>query len=67
MGQLDCDNGSENKGLTEQLIKRYHIRNDQIASYHSQGNALVEQGHNLVLNTLAKLEKKWLKNLPLMV
>ena len=41
MGQLVCDNGLENKRLTQELIKRYHIKNIQIASYHSQANALV--------------------------
>ena len=67
MGQLVCDNGLENKRLTEELIKRYHIKNIQIASYHSQANTLVGRGHHPLLNALAKLEKEWLKNLPLMV
>ena len=59
IGQLVCDNESENKGLTQELIKHYQIKNVQIASYHSQANALLERGHHLVLNALAKLEKKW--------
>ena len=42
MGQLVCDNGSENKGLTQELVKRYRIKNVRIASYHSQANGLVE-------------------------
>ena len=36
MCQLICDNGPENKGLTQELIKRYRIKNVRIASYHSQ-------------------------------
>ena len=67
MGQLVCDNGSENKGLTQELIKRYRIKNVRIASYHSQANGRVERGHQPVLNALAKLGKKWVKNLPLVV
>ena len=34
MGQLVCDNESENKGLTKELITRYHIKNVQIVSSH---------------------------------
>ena len=67
MGQLICDNGPENKGLTQELIKRYCIKNVRIASYHSQANGLVERGHQPVLNPLSKLGQKWVKNLPLVV
>ena len=35
MGQLICDNGPENKVLTQELIKRYRIKNVHIALYHS--------------------------------
>ena len=34
MGQLGFDNRSEIKVLMQELIKRYHIKNVQIASYH---------------------------------
>ena len=34
MGQLICDNGPENKGLMQELIKRYGIKNVCIPSYH---------------------------------
>ena len=58
MGQLFCKNGSENKGLTQELVKCYQITNVRIASYHLQANGLVERGHQPVLNALAKLGKK---------
>ena len=67
MGQLVCDNGPENKGLTKELIKRYRIKNIGIESYHSQPNGLVERGHQPVLYTLSKLGQKWVKNLALVV
>ena len=67
MGQLICDNGPKNKGLTQELIRRYCIKNVGIASYYSQANGLVERGHQPVLNALSKLGQKWLKNLPLVV
>ena len=67
MGQLVYDNGAENKGLTQELITSYWIKNVQIASYHSQANGLVERGHQPVLNALSKLGKKRIKNLPLVV
>ena len=67
MGQLICDNGHKNKGLTHELIKRYRIKNVCIALYHSQANGLVERGHLPVLNALSKLGQKWVKNLPLVV
>ena len=57
MGQLICENGPENKGLIQELIKRYHIKNVRIASYHSQAKGLVERGHQPVLNTLLKLKQ----------
>ena len=67
MGQLICENGPENKGLMQELRKRYRIKNVRIASYHSQANGLVEKGHQPVLNALSKLGQKWVKNLPLAV
>ena len=67
MGQLVCDDRSENKELMQELIKGYCIKNIRIASYHSQANGLVERANPLVLNAPAKLRKKWVKNLPLVV
>ena len=67
MGQLICDNGPENNGLMQELIKRYCIKNVRIASYHSQANGLVETWHQPVLNVLSKLGRKWVKNLLLVV
>ena len=55
MGQLICENGPENKGLMQELIKRYHIKNVCIASYHSQAKGLVKRGYQPVLNALSKL------------
>ena len=65
MGQLVCDNGPENRGLTQELMYRYRINNFRISSYYSQANGLVERGYQPVFNALAKLGKKWVKNLPL--
>ena len=67
MGQLVCDDESENTRLTQELDKHYPIQNVWIASYHSQVNGLVERGHQPVRNTLAQLGRKWVKNLPRVV
>ena len=46
---------------------QHRIRNVCIASYHPQSNAVVERGHQQIVDGLAKLGAKWVKNLPLVV
>jgi len=49
------DRGPENQGVTKQLFKRYQIKNIQIVPYHPQSNSLVEQGHQNIVDALAKM------------
>ena len=67
MGELLCDGGSENKKLTMQMINRYRIRNIRVSSYHPQANGLIERGHQPIVDALAKLGKKWVANLALVI
>ena len=61
------DNSPENKKITKILIDRYRIRNVCVASYHPQSNAVIERGHQQIVDGLAKLGPKWVKNLPFVV
>jgi hypothetical protein len=49
------DGGPENQLLTKELLRRYNIRNVQVAAYHPQSNGLVERGHQNIVDALAKL------------
>ena len=46
--------GPEHQGLTKQLLDRYRIRIIQIVPYHPQANGIIEQGHQNIVDTLAK-------------
>ena len=65
------DNGPENQGVTEDLLKYCRIKNLKISSYHPQSNALVERGHADFVNALSKFclgkpgVEKWPKYVPL--
>jgi hypothetical protein len=39
------DGGPENQALTKELLRRYQIKNIQVAPYHPQSNGLVERRH----------------------
>ena len=39
----------------KELLKRFNVRNVQVAAYHLQSNGLVERGHQNIVNALAKL------------
>ena len=43
--------GPENQGLTKQLSDRYRIRKIQIVPYQPQSNCLIEQGHQIIVDT----------------
>jgi len=66
-GMISHDNGPENKQITKILIDRYRIRNVCVASYHPQSNTAIEGGHQQIVDGLAKLRPKWVKNLPFVV
>ena len=64
MGELVYGNGPETKGLTEEVVKKYRIKNVRVATYHPQSNGLIERGHQQVVEALAKMEGNWVVNLP---
>jgi len=66
-GIIIHDNGAENQKIMKVLIKRHCIKNISIATYHPQWNTLVERGHQQIVDGLAKLGPKWVKNLPLVL
>jgi len=66
-GIIMHDNGAENEKTTKVLIERHRIKNISIATYHPQSNAVVERGHQQIVDGLAKLGPKWVKNLPLVL
>jgi len=66
-GMIIYDNGPENKKITKIMIDRYRIRNVCVASYHPQSNAVIERGHQQIVDGLAKLGPKWVTNLPFVV
>ena len=53
------DGGPENQALTKELLERFNVRNVQVAAYHPQSNALVERGHQSIVDALAKLMAPW--------
>jgi len=66
-GTIIHDNGAENQKTTKILIEHHRIKNISIATYHLQSNAVVERGHQQVVDGLAKLGPKWVKNLSLVL
>jgi len=61
------DNGAQNHKITKVLIERHRITNISIATYHPQSNVLVERDHQQIVDGLANLGPKWVKNLPLVL
>lgn len=49
------DGGPENQLLTKELLRRYNVKNIQVAPYHPQSNGLVERGHRNIVDALSKL------------
>ena len=58
------DGGSENRGIIEELIRRYNIKLVRGSAYHPQSNGLVERGYVPIVNVLAKLCQGWEHNWP---
>lgn len=44
--ELTCDNGSEFKGIFEQVAKNHHIHLVRTSPYNPQGNGQIEEGHH---------------------
>lgn len=69
--RLVSDGGPENKALTDELLARYGIKHTWTSAYHSQGNGMVERGHQPVVNGLAKhaatTGTRWIDALPAML
>jgi len=57
-GIIIHNNEAENQKITKVLIERYRIKNICIVTYHPQSNALVERGHQQIVDGLAKLGPK---------
>ncbi|KAE8238641.1 hypothetical protein A4X06_0g8679, partial [Tilletia controversa] len=52
--QILTDNGPENSGETEALLRRLGLRHARITPNHPQGNAIVERGHAPIVEGLLK-------------
>jgi len=50
LGMIIHDNGPENKKITKILIDRYRVRIVCVASYHPQLNAVIERGHQQIVD-----------------
>lgn len=62
-GRIVYDGGSENQKETQELLDQFGVLAVPIATYHPQSNGLIERGHQQIVDALAKLGKKWVKNL----
>ena len=66
-GTLVVDGRPENKDLVTFLSARYNIKRLVVSAYHPQANGIVERGHRLIVDGLAKLIEgglvSWLSNL----
>ena len=57
------DKGSENQKQTQEVLNLFGILVVLIATYHLQLNSLIELGQQQIVDALAKLGKKFVKNL----
>jgi hypothetical protein len=48
------DRGTENMGITAELLEAYQVKKVSTSSYHPQTNGLVERGHDPIVNALSK-------------
>ncbi|MGH7238889.1 MAG: hypothetical protein ACREHG_02365, partial [Candidatus Saccharimonadales bacterium] len=52
--QITCNGGSEFKGITRELMERYHIPIVISSPYHPQGNGQMERAHAPLVNAILK-------------
>lgn len=62
LGNLWSMESSKNKKLMEILTAKYEIQKIQISAYHFQANGIVEKKHRPIVDVLAKMEERILKN-----
>jgi len=69
--KIVLDGGSENKGEVTKALAAYGVDKVSISAYHPQANGLVERGHDVIVNSLAKYSKgrrsEWFRYLPLAI
>src|SRR5260370_20454234 len=53
--QLTCDNGTEFKGTTEELMRKYKVPMVRISPYNSQANGKIERTQRTYLKAIWKV------------
>jgi len=52
---LTCDNGTEFKGATEELMRKYKVPMVRISPYNSQANGKIERTQRTYLEVIWKV------------
>jgi hypothetical protein len=60
--RLVVDEGLENKGYVTAFAKKYGIKQVQVLAYYPLANGMIERGHKLITDALAKLTDRGLSN-----
>jgi hypothetical protein len=60
--RLVVNRGPENKGYVTAFAKKYSIEQVQVSAYHPPTNGMIERGHKLITDALAKLTDRGLGN-----
>ena len=58
-----CDRWLQNQKEMQEVLDQFGVLAVSIATYHLQSNGLIERGHQQIVDALAKLRKKWVRNL----
>ena len=66
--RLIVNGGGENKAEVIELTQRLGIKRLVVSAFHPQANGMVEKGHKLIVDALAKMTSggldNWVENLP---
>jgi len=61
-GKLVINRGPKNKGYVAAFMAKYRIKQVQVFVYYPPTNRIIEQGHKLITDALAKLMDSGLGN-----
>ena len=56
--KLIVNGGPKNKDLVDNLARQFSIRKIKVSAYHPQANRMIERGHLLLVDGLAKLQNE---------